>query len=121
MLQMRIFYWGGDILFQGGGLTNEQKNDLIKKRIRLCCVNPTFLVIAVLEGLVNIDPKDRQVTIPDSDCPNFQPKLSRPKPPVLRNSGTPRHRTTEPIIYTPPTSDDEYLGYGANLPDPYGF
>ena len=97
-------HFNGGILSQEDGLTSEQINDLINNIISLCSRNPALLAIVVLDGLININLKEQEVTIPDSQCHHYQPKLSRPNPPVAIGS-----------------SDDAYLGYGANLPDPYGF
>ncbi len=114
-------YFNGDILFQEDGLTSEQINDLINNIISLCSRNPALLAIVVLDRLININLKEQEVTIPDSHCPNFQPKLSRPNRPVLRNSAPLRHHSNRSIIRSGPTSADQYLDRAASQQDPYGF
>ena len=114
-------HFNGGILSQEDGLTSEQINDLINNIISLCSRNPALLAIVVLDGLININLKGKEATILDSHCPYYQPKLHRPNRPVSRNSAPLRHHTDTSIIYSDPTSDDEYVGYAANLPEPYGF
>ena len=97
-------HFNGGILSQKDGLTREQKSRLIKNIIFLCYKNPALLAGVVLDGSVYIDIKVQEVTIPDGHCHHYQPKLSHPNPPVTIGPGP-----------------DEYLGYAANLPEPYGF